>query len=157
MKDILGLRASTDNAGALTEIGWTDVETKATKARLLFWWRLGRTDSALMRKLEQQAHLQQTQEAKNDRPSAYNWWRVTDSLVQRVANPAQTTPEMLRTMNKNRFRRAIGVALWKEEHGRRLNTCKASRRLQIIAGELTEMAEEDNRKHIQRQSWPGAP
>ena len=35
-KEILGLRASIDNAGALTEIGWTDVETKATKARLLF-------------------------------------------------------------------------------------------------------------------------
>ena len=66
MKDILGLRASTDNAGALTEIGWTDVETKATKARLLFWWRLGRTDSALMRKLERQAHLQQKQETKNE-------------------------------------------------------------------------------------------
>ena len=64
---------------------------------------------------------------------------------------------MLRTMNKNRFRRAIGVALWKEEHGRRLNTCKASRRLQIIAGELTEMAEEDNRKRLKRQSCPGAP
>ena len=93
-----------------------------------------------MRKLEQQAHLQQTQEAKNDRPSAYNWCRVTDSLVQRVANPAQTTPEMLRTMNKNRFRRAIGVALWKEEHGRRFETCKASTRLQIIADELTKMA-----------------
>ena len=109
-KEILGLRASIDNAGALTEIGWTDVETKATKARLLFWWRLGRTDSALMRKLEQQAHLQQTQKIKNEIPSAYNWWRVTDNLVQRVANLAQTTPEMLRTMYKNRFRRAIGVA-----------------------------------------------
>ena len=47
-KETLGLRPSTENAGVLTESGWTDIETKAAKARLLFWRRLGRTDSFLM-------------------------------------------------------------------------------------------------------------
>ena len=48
-KEILGLRSSTENVGALLDLGWTDVEIKAAKARLLFWWRLGRTQSELMR------------------------------------------------------------------------------------------------------------
>ena len=92
---IIGLRASTENGGVLTEIGWTEFETTTIKARQLFFCRLGRKDSALMRELEWQAHLQNTLDIKNESQSGYNWWHSTDNLVQRVAHLAQTTPEML--------------------------------------------------------------
>ena len=36
-KDILGLRASADNVGALLELGWMGVESKAKRAHLMFW------------------------------------------------------------------------------------------------------------------------
>ena len=55
-KENLGLRQTAEGCGALYELGWTGVETKAIRARLMFWWRLGRTESALMRSLEIQAH-----------------------------------------------------------------------------------------------------
>ena len=55
-KEILGLRASADNVGALLELGWMGVESKPKRARLMFWWRRGRTESALMQQLEKQAH-----------------------------------------------------------------------------------------------------
>ena len=71
-KEILGLRSSTENAGALLELGWTDVETKAAKARLLFWWRLGRTQSELMRQLQVQAHMPGLREQTEERRSQCN-------------------------------------------------------------------------------------
>ena len=36
-KEILGVRNSADNVGVLLELGWTGIETKATRARLMFW------------------------------------------------------------------------------------------------------------------------
>ena len=55
-KETLGLRASADNICASLELGWVGVESKAKQARLMFWWILGRTESALMQQLEKQAH-----------------------------------------------------------------------------------------------------
>ena len=146
-KEILGLRTSTDHAGVLTEIGWTNLETKATKARLLFWWRLGRTDSRLMRKLERQAHTRQNNEIEKSCASDYNWWRSTDALVQRIAHVTEMSPTLLRAFNKDTFRRIISNALWTEEYNKRLEACKASSRLQLITAELLQMAEEDEKKN----------
>ena len=55
-KEILGLRTSTESVGALPDLGCADVETKAAKSRLLFWWLLRHTHLELMRQLEPQAH-----------------------------------------------------------------------------------------------------
>ena len=68
-KGILGLRPSADNVGALLELGWPDIETKATQRRLMFWWRLGRTHSELMRRLEWQAHQRSIEECIEERKS----------------------------------------------------------------------------------------
>ena len=84
-EEILGLRPSADNVGALLELGWSDIETKATQRHLMFWWRLGRTHSELMRRLEWQAHQRNLDESVEERKYPYNWWRYTDKLVANIA------------------------------------------------------------------------
>ena len=153
-KEILGLRKSADNVGALVELGWTGVETKATRARLMFWWRLGRTESTLMRQLEQQA-----QENKNEpgKPSLYNWWRYTDTLVEHVAERAGLTAPELRAMGREPFKHLIGHILWKKEYEERLNACKASARLDVLVNEMVQLATNDAEGNKKRTHWPGAP
>ena len=153
-KEILGLRKSADNVGALVELGWTGVETKATRARLMFWWRLGRTESTLMRQLEQQA-----QENKNEpgKPSLYNWWRYTDTLVEHVAERAGLTAPELRAMGREPFKHLIGHILWKKEYEERLNACKASARLDVLVNEMVQLATNDAESNKKRTHWPGAP
>ena len=38
--EILGLRRSADDVGALLGLGWTGFETRAIYEKLVFWWRL---------------------------------------------------------------------------------------------------------------------
>ena len=38
-REILGLRQSAEKTGALLELGWPGLETKAAWARLMFWSR----------------------------------------------------------------------------------------------------------------------
>ena len=68
--EFLGLRPSADNVGALLELDWSDIETKATQRRGMFWWRLGRTHSELMRRLERQAHQRNLEESVEERKSS---------------------------------------------------------------------------------------
>ena len=51
----------------------------------------------------------------------------------------------------------ISTTVWKEEYNKRLEICKKSPRLQLIATELTQFEVEDRRAKIQRKRWPGAP
>ena len=53
------MRHSVDNLGVLLELRWTGVLTKAARVRLMFWWSLGRTEAALMRRLEWEVHIRQ--------------------------------------------------------------------------------------------------
>ena len=92
-KENIGLRHSGDNVGALLELGWSDIETKVTKRRLMFWWRLGQTHSELMRRFEWQAHQRHANEYVEERTSSYNWWRYTDKLVGKLAQRVKKTPE----------------------------------------------------------------
>ena len=156
-KEILGVRHSADNVGVLLELGWTGVETKAARARLMFWWRLGRTQSALMRRLEWQARENNATEAPDGGASIYNWWRYTDVLVERVARRSGRTPTELRALDREPFRRLIGQILWKEEYERRLELCAQSVRLEVAVAEMRQMAAEDARDNTQRMQWPGAP
>jgi len=156
-KEILGLRQSADNEGALTELGWTGVETKASQARLMFWWRVGRTESELMRRLEWQAHERCTSEANDGKPSLYNWWRYTDALVERIAKRAGLTAVELRALGREPFKRLVGHILWKEEYEQRLSVCRTRARLEIPVEEMAQLAAEDARQNHKRTRWPGAP
>ena len=156
-KEILGLRQSADNEGALTELGWTGVDTKASQARLMFWWRLGRTESALMRRLEWQAHERSSSEATGSNPSLYDWWRYTDALVERVAKRAGLTAVELRALRREPFKRVVGHILWKEEYEQRLSVCRTRARLEIPVEEMAQLAAEDARQNHKRTRWPGAP
>ena len=136
---------------------WTDIETKAAKARLLFWCRLRRTQSELMRRLEAQAHNPGLREQTKKRQSQDNWWRQTDSLVARFAEQAEPAADELRASPREAFRTVIGHVLWKEEYRRRFQVCEESARLTQIAKEMSRLAEEDSREGVRRTRWPGAP
>ena len=60
-------------------------------------------------------------------------------------------------MSNGTFRHMISTTVWKEEYNKRLEICKKSPRLQLIATELTQLATEDRRAKIQRKRWPAAP
>ena len=112
-KEFLGLRASAENVGALLELGWMGVESKAKRARLMFWWRLGRTESALMQQLEKQAHEHKLGAEQITKSSQYNWWRATDDLVEHMANISGYPADTLRAMSRQKFRRVINHILWR--------------------------------------------
>ena len=114
-------------------------------------------NSELMRKLESQAHQQNAHKHNVERPSLYNWWRHTDCLVHRIAQRTARSPAQLRKMSKDTFRHVISTTPWTEEYDKRLEICKKSPRLQLIATELTQLATEDRRAKIQRKRWPAAP
>ena len=78
-KDILGLRTSTNNVGALLELEWSDIETKATQRHLVFWWRLGHTHPELMRRREWQIHQRHMDEYVEERARPFNWSREARS------------------------------------------------------------------------------
>ena len=156
-KEILGLRASAENVGALLELGWMGVESKAKRARLMFWWRLGRTESALMQQLEKQAHEHKLGAEQITKSSQYNWWRATDDLVEHMANISGYPADTLRAMSKQKFRRVINHILWREEFDRRVEQCQSSTRLESYVAELQHLAEEDAVWGSQRTKWPGAP
>ena len=80
-KEILRVRSTTEAAGVLTELGWTATSVKAWRQRLLFWWRLGRTKSELLRTLEWQAK-EQNQNSRSANPCEYNWWRDTQEQLK---------------------------------------------------------------------------
>ena len=119
------MRQSAEKTGALLELGWTGLETKAARARLMFWWRLGRTESELMRRLESQAHDRRSAETREGKDSLYNWWRHTDALVAKLAQEAGSAPEELRALPRNQSRHVIGHLLWKQEYDERLEACIA--------------------------------
>ena len=156
-REILGLRQSAEKTGALLELGWTGLETKAAWARLMFWWRLGRTESELMRRLEAQAHDSDNVRTTGGNASHYNWWRHTDALVAGLAQRAGRTPEALRALPRAQFRHVIGHLLWKQEYHERLEACKHSVRLEIPLAELTQLAASDAQSNKERTRWPGAP
>ena len=156
-REILGLRQSAEKTGALLELGWTGLETKAARARLMFWWRLGRTESELMRRLESQAHDRRSAETREGKDSLYNWWRHTDALVAKLAQEAGSAPEELRALPRDRFRHVIGHLLWKQEYDERLEACKRSVRLELPLAELTQLATLDTHSNKERTRWPGAP
>ena len=144
VKDVLGLRHSADNAGALIELSWPDIQTTATRSRLMIWWRLGRKNSELMRKLKSQAH-QQAHQHNLERPHFYNWSRHTDRFIHRIAQRTAKSPAQFRKMSKDTFRHVISTTPWTEEYDKRLEICKKTSRLQLIATELTQLATEDRR------------
>ena len=143
--------------GALLELGWSDIETKATQSRLMFWWRFGRTHSELMGRLESQAHQRHVNECVEERKSPYNWWRYRDKLVSNIAEQVKQTPEQMRMMPKDAFRRLINKTLWQADYKRRITTCRERSRLQLIADELSQLAAKYQRAKVQRHRWPGAP
>ena len=156
-KEILGLRASAENVGAMLELGWMGIESKAKRARLMFWWRLGRTESALMQQLEKQAHEHKLGAEQITKSSQYNWWRATDDLVEHMASISGYPADTLRAMSKQKFRRVINHILWREEFDRRVEQCQSSTRLESYVAELQHLAEEDAVWGSQRTKWPGAP
>ena len=110
-----------------------------------------------MRRLEWQAHERGSSVTPGSEASTYNWWRYTDSLVERVAQRAARTPAELRAMGREPFKRLIGHILWKEEYDRRLELCRRSVRLDVAVAEMRQLAAEDARHNRQRMHWPGAP
>ena len=123
----------------------------------MFWWRLGRTESELMRRLESQAHDRRSAETREGKDSLYNWWRHTDALVAKLAQEAGSAPEELRALPRDRFRHVIGHLLWKQEYDERLEACKRSVRLELPLAELTQLAALDTQNNKERTRWPGAP
>ena len=121
----------------------------------MIWWRLGRKNSELMRKLKSQAH-QQAHQHNLERPHFYNWSRHTDRFIHRIAQRTAKSPAQFRKMSKDTFRHVISTTPWTEEYDKRLEICN-SPRLQLIATELAQLAKEDRRAKIQRKRWPGAP
>ena len=87
------------------------VESKAKRERLMFWWRLGRTESALMQQLEKQAHEHKLGAEQITKSSQYNWWRATDDLVEHMANISGYPADTLRAMSRENFRRVVNHIL----------------------------------------------
>ena len=67
----------------------------AWQQRLLFWWRLGRTKSSLLKTLEWQSAAT-AQDL--DRTSDYNWFRVTRDEVHRLVRDTGLTAAALRAL-----------------------------------------------------------
>ena len=124
---------------------------------MMFWWRLGRTESELMRRLESQAHDSDSRGSTEGKTSQYNWWRHTDALVARVAQKAGLAPEELRALPRGKFRHVIGHLMWKQEYLERMEACKGSVRLEIPLAELMQVAASDEQSKKERTRWPGAP
>ena len=139
-KEILGLRASAENVGALLELGWMGVESKAKRARLMFWWRLGRTESALMQQLEKQAHEHKFEDEQITKRAQCIWWRCTDELVGHMASASGYSADTLRAMSRETFRRVVNRTLWREDFDRRLEQCRSSTRLETYVAELQHLA-----------------
>ena len=156
-KEILGLRASAENVGAMLELGWMGIESKAKRARLMFWWRLGRTESTLMQELEKQAHEHKLEDGQITKRSQYNWWRCTDELVEHIAKVSRYSAAALRAMSRETFRRIVNHTLWREEYDRRLGQCRSSTRLETCVTELQHLAADDAAWDTKRTRWPGAP
>ena len=132
-KSILGVRASAEAAGVLTELGWTATSVLAWQHRMLFWWRLGRTGSSLLKTLEWQSAAT-AQEL--DRTSEFNWFRVTRDEVQRLARDTGLTAAALRALPREDFRRLISRIAFAREFQERKAVFDASSRLRSFGLEL---------------------
>ena len=132
-RSILGVRSSAESAGVLTELGWTATSTLAWQQRLLFWWRLGRSQSSLLQTLEWQSEAT-AQEL--DQCSEYNWFRVTRDEVKSLARDTGLTEAALRALPRKDFRGLLSRIGFAREYQQRAAVFKASSRLSSFGFEI---------------------
>ena len=151
---VLGVRDKAEAAGVLTELGWTDVASKAMLARMMLWWKVPQSQSGLMRGMEQYAEAMVARHSSGT-TSPYNWWAHTQRVIRWLAERAGCTMNDMRGMKKREFNRLAKRHLWRAEYVQRSVECVAHVRLYMIGHELRGLAERvDFRK---RTRWPGAP
>ena len=117
-KEILNVRDTAEAAGVLTELGWASSSKTALKTRLKFWWRLGKTKSALLQTLEWQANASaeenRTQKGENvSEQSEYNWFSRTNTEVTRLAHFTNLSKGALRKLPRADFARVVNRYVFK--------------------------------------------
>ena len=143
-KQILHVRASSEAAGVLTELGWASSSTTALRMRLLFWWRLGGTKSELLRTLEWQAvDALQVDDEQPGQVSEYNWWRGTLREVAELSELAKLPSDALRALPRGAFCQLLDRLLWRREFRARLHSMRAGSRLQAYADSIEERTLQD--------------
>ena len=136
-KEILRVRSSTEAAGVLTELGWAATSMRAWRQRLLFWWRLGRTKSELLRTLEWQAmHGDEQNENLDDSICEYNWWRATSVQIKALCEYEQKSSEELRKMKRKKYCEVVDRFIFELEYSTRINLMKTSSRMASLANEI---------------------
>ena len=109
-KELLGVRDSAEAASVLTELSWACASSKARRARLQLWWRVGRTTSRLLRVVEM--HAPRDAETTSGPRSSYSWWAWTELEVLWLVRQSGHPRDVLRDMSKDVFKRTLSVALW---------------------------------------------
>ena len=148
-KEILHVRSTAEAEGVLTELGWATSSTLALKQRLLFWWRLGRTESKILRDLEWQSHNAEI-EANEGRDeigtSDYDWWRTTRTELQRFSSLTKLPSAELRKLPRVAFQDLLNKVFFKTEFTLRIHRMKNNARL-LSYGEALEKSAELHYSH----------
>jgi len=139
----------------LLELGWSSTSLKARRARLQLWWRLGQSDSLLMRSLETQALVGLPQPVQS--VSTYNWFRGTATEVAWLANRSGLSSDALRALPRSEFKRILSEELWQEEWTSRVALMRNSSRLRPFAVALVAAQQQDPCEHARRVRWQAAP
>ena len=151
-RQLLGVRDTTEATGVLVELGWTSVSTRARRARLQLWRRLGHTESRLLRRLEGQVASRD----ESSGASEYNWWFWTNIEVRWLAGATGMSTAALREMAKLDFKRTVARALWQQEWWARVGVMRASPRLRRLGAALSARREADANAHARRSRWEAA-
>jgi ribonuclease HI len=152
-RQILHIRATAEAEGALTELGWTATSVTAWTQRMLFWWRLGRSKSALLQKLEwQSAQPDETHPTDEDAVSEYDWWRVTRREVAHLMERTKMSDVKLRALPRDEFRRLIANAAFRMEYSARRATMLDRARLKNYA-DIIETKKLRNPEMCARHGW----
>jgi len=138
-KEILSVRSTAEAAGVLTELGWASSSKNALKARLRFWWRLGKTKSALLQTLEYQAKefagMERAQGGESN-ISEYNWFRRTAVEVGRLVEFTKLDSGALRKLPRKDFAQIADRYTFTLEYRTRLAQMQNSSRLHDLACEI---------------------
>jgi len=153
---VLGVRASAEACGVLTELGWAALGFRARRMRLQLWWKLGRSKSRLMREVEQQAGDAEGR-GRVSRHSDFNWWRWTMRQVEWLEQATGFSRESLRKMSTVNYKHTVARALWKEEWEGRVSTMDRYSRLRRLATEMRRHAVANPGTHISQRKWKAAP
>ena len=131
-KEILGVRSSAEAAGVLTELGWGDMEWAAVEKRLTLWWKIGKSNSRLLKEVEQDAEEMlkiEEEHQKRVTESEYNWWRTTKRQVKWLKQKAGKSEMTIRSMNRKDFQQMLSTEITLAEQSERLKKMKESSRL----------------------------